>query len=129
MKKKDFVTLMMSVVGGILFALGMCMALLPEWNAMTQGVVIGAVGLVVLLVMLLVRRKMDGKPAIVFSGKAIATTLFGIFSTVVFGIGMCMTMVWNMMIPGIAVGIVGILLLLCLDDIVVQIRFFRRFRF
>ena len=114
MKKKDFVTLMMSVVGGILFALGMCMALLPEWNAMTQGVVIGIVGLVVLLVMLLVRRKMDGKPAIVFSGKAIATTLFGIFSTVVFGIGMCMTMVWNMMIPGIAVGIVGILLLLCL---------------
>ncbi len=114
MKKKDFVTLMMSVVGGILFALGMCMALLPEWNAMTQGVVIGTVGLVVLLVMLLVRRKMDGKPAIVFSGKAIATTLFGIFSTVVFGIGMCMTMVWNMMIPGIAVGIVGIILLLCL---------------
>lgn len=114
MKKKDFVTLMMSVVGGILFALGMCMALLPAWNAMTQGVVIGAVGLVVLLVMLLVRRKMDGKPAIVFSGKAIATTLFGIFSTVVFGAGMCMTMVWNMMIPGIAVGIVGIILLLCL---------------
>ena len=114
MKKKDFVTLMMSVVGGILFALGMCMALLPEWNAMTQGVVIGAVGLVVLLVMLLVRRKMDGKPAIVFSGKAIATTLFGIISTVVFGVGMCMTMVWNMMIPGIAVGIVGIILLLCL---------------
>ena len=114
MKKKDFVTLMMSVVGGILFALGMCMALLPEWNAMTQGVVIGAVGLVVLLVMLLVRRKMDGKPAIVFSGKAIATTLFGILSTVVFGVGMCMTMVWNMMIPGIAVGIVGIILLLCL---------------
>lgn len=117
MKKKDFVTLMMSVVGGILFALGMCMALLPEWNAMTQGVVIGAVGLAVLLVMLLVRRKMDGKPAIVFSGKAIATTLFGIFSTVVFGIGMCMTMVWNMMIPGIAVGIVGIILLLCLIPI------------
>ena len=114
MNKKDFVTLIMSVVGGILFALGMCMVLLPEWNAMTQGVVIGAVGLVVLLVMLLVRRKMDGKPAIVFSGKAIATTLFGIFSTVVFGIGMCMTMVWNMMIPGIAVGIVGIILLLCL---------------
>ena len=28
MKKKDFVTLIMSTVGGILFALGMCMALL-----------------------------------------------------------------------------------------------------
>ena len=117
MKKKDFVTLIMSVVGGILFALGMCMALLPEWGAMTQGVVMGAVGLVVLLAMLLVRRKMDGKPAIIFNGKAIATTLFGVLATVVFGVGMCMTMVWNMMVPGIVVGIVGIILLICLIPI------------
>lgn len=117
MKKKDFVTLIMSVIGGILFALGMCMALLPEWGAMTQGVVMGVVGLVVLLTMLLVRRKMDGKPVIVFNGKAIATTLFGVFATAVFGVGMCMTMVWNMMVPGIAVGIVGIVLLLCLIPI------------
>ena len=117
MKKKDFVSLILSVVGGILFALGMCMALLPEWGAMTQGIVMGAVGLVVLLAMLLVRRKMDGKPAIVFNGKAIATTLFGVLAAVVFGIGMCMTMVWNMMVPGIIVGIVGIVLLLCLIPI------------
>ena len=117
MKKKDFVTLIMSVIGGILFALGMCMALLPEWGAMTQGIVMGAVGLVVLLVMLLVRRKMDGKPAIVFNGKAIATTLFGILATVVFGVGMGMTMIWNMMVPGIIVGIVGIVLLICLIPI------------
>ena len=117
MKKKDFVTLIMSVVGGILFALGMCMALLPEWGAMTQGVVMGAVGVVVLLAMLLVRRKMDGKPAIVFNGKAIAATLFGVLATVVFGVGMCMTMIWNMMVPGIIVGIVGIVLLICLIPI------------
>lgn len=117
MKKKDFVTLLLSTVGGILFALGMCMALLPEWGAMTQGIVIGIVGLVVLTVMLLVRRKMDGKPAIVFNGKAIATTLFGVFATVVFGVGMCMVMVWEMMVPGIIVGIVGIILLLCLIPI------------
>ena len=117
MRKKDFVTLIMSTIGGILFALGMCMALLPEWDAMTQGIVMGAVGLVVLLSMLLVRRKMDGKPALVFNGKAIATTLFGVLAAVVFGIGMCMTMVWNMMVPGIIVSIVGIVLLLCLIPI------------
>ena len=117
MKKKDFVTLIMSVIGGILFALGMCMALLPEWGAMKQGVVMGAVGLAVLVAMLLVRRKMDGKPAIVFNGKAIATTLFGVLAAVVFGVGMCMTMVWNMMVPGIIVGIVGIVLLICLIPI------------
>ena len=48
MKKKDFVTLIMSTVGGILFALGMCMALIPEWGAMRPGIVVGAVGAVVL---------------------------------------------------------------------------------
>ncbi len=117
MKKKDFVTMLMSVVGGILFALGMCMALIPEWGAMTQGIVVGAVGLVVLLAMVITRRKMDNKPAIVFNGKAIATTLYGIFATTVFGAGMCMVMVWNMMLWGIVVGSIGLILLLCLVPI------------
>lgn len=118
MKKKDFVTLILSTVGGILFALGMCMALLPEWGAMTQGVIIGVVGAVILLVMVLVRRKMDGKPAIVFNGKAIGTTLLGVFGAIVLGVGMCMVMVWEMMVPGIIVGIVGIVLLLCLIPVI-----------
>lgn len=118
MKKKDFVTLIMSTVGGILFALGMCMALLPEWGALKQGVVIGVFGMVVLLAMVLVRRKMDGKPAIVFNGKAIGTTLLGILGAIVLGVGMCMTMIWDMLVPGIIVGIVGIVLLLCLIPVV-----------
>ena len=118
MKKKDFVTLILSTIGGILFALGMCMALLPEWGAMRQGIVIGVVGAVVLLAMVPVRRRMDGKPAIVFNGKAIGTTLLGIAGAIVLGVGMCMTMIWNMMVPGIAVGIVGIVLLLCLIPVI-----------
>lgn len=118
MKKKDFVTMIMSTVGGILFALGMCMALLPEWGAMTQGIVIGVVGAVVLLAMVLVRRKMDGKPAIVFNGKAIGTTLLGVAGAIILGVGMCMVMVWEMMAPGIIVGIVGIVVLLCLIPVI-----------
>lgn len=118
MKKKDFITLILSTVGGILFALGMCMALLTEWNAMTPGIVIGIVGAVILLIMVLVRRKMDGKPAIVFSGKAIGTTLLGVAGAIVLGVGMCMTMVWGMMVPGIVVGLVGIVALLCLIPII-----------
>ena len=114
MKKKDFVTFILSTIGGIIFGLGMCMALLPEWHAMTQGIVIGVVGLVVLLIMVLVRRKMDGKPAIVINGKAIGITFFGVVSTIIFGVGMCMTMIWNMMVPGIVVGMIGIVALLCL---------------
>lgn len=118
MKKKNFVTLIMSTVGGILFALGMCMALLPEWGVLNQGILIGVVGAVILLGMLLVRRKMDGKPAIVFNARAIGTTLLGVIGAIVLGVGMCMTMIWNMMISGIIVGIVGIVLLLCLIPIV-----------
>lgn len=118
MKKKDFVTLILSTIGGILFTLGMCMALLPEWGVLNQGIVIGAIGLVVLLAMFLVRRKMDGKPAIVFNARAIGITLLGVIGAIVLGVGMCMTMIWNMMVPGIIVGIVGIVLLLCLIPVV-----------
>lgn len=118
MKKKDFVTLIMSTVGGILFALGMCMALIPEWGAMRPEIVVGAVGAVVLLAMVLVRRKMSGKPAIVFNGKAIGITLLGVAGAIILGVGMCMTMIWGMMVPGIIVGIVGIVALLCLIPVV-----------
>lgn len=118
MKKKNFVTLIMSTVGGILFALGMCMGLLPEWGALKQGIVIGVIGVLILLAMVLVRRKMDGKPAIVLNGKAIGTTLLGIAGAIALGVGMCMTMIWNMLVPGIIVGIVGIVLLLCLIPVI-----------
>lgn len=116
MSKKNFVTLLLSTVGGILFAIGMCMALLPEWNAFTPGVVMGVIGAVVLLIMVMARRKMSGKSVFIkLSGKTIGTIVLSIVGVLVFGVGMCMTMVWEgLMIPGIIVGIVGIVLLICL---------------
>jgi len=117
MKKVNFISLIMGTIGGILFAIGMCMGLLPEWGAFTQGIVIGCVGLVVLIAMLIVRRKMEGKPAIQLSGKAVGTVLLGIVGALALGVGMCMVMVWDMMIFGIIVGIVGIVLLLALIPI------------
>lgn len=114
MKKKNFVSLVMGTVGGILFALGMCMCMLPQWNAFTQGVVVSAVGAVILLAMLVVRRKMEGKPAVRLNGKAVATVLLGVVGALVLGVGMCMVMVWNMLMWGIVVGIVCIVLLICL---------------
>lgn len=116
MSKKNFVTLLLSTVGGILFAIGMCMALLPEWNAFTPGVVMGVIGVFVLMIMVMARRKMSGKSVFVkLSGKTIGTIVLSIVGVLVFGVGMCMTMVWEgLMIPGIIVGIVGIVLLICL---------------
>lgn len=119
MSKKNFVTLILSTVGGILFAIGMCMSLLPEWNAFAQGVVIAAVGAVILLIMVIVRRKMEGKPVIVkLSGKTIGSILLGIVGALALGVGMCMVMVWEMLIQGILVGVVGIVLLLCLIPLI-----------
>jgi len=113
MKRENFVTLVLSTVGGLLFALGMCMALLPEWDAFLPGVVCGAIGAAILLVMLAVRRRMLGKEPVKISGKTVGIILYTVFSTLVFGAGLCMTMVWEgLLIWGIAVGIVGIVLLL-----------------
>lgn len=115
MTKKNFITLILSTVGGILFALGMCMTMLPEWNAFTQGIVVGCVGLAVLVVMLLVRRKMEGKSIIVkLTARTVGTILISIAGAAALGIGMCMVMVWNNLVLGVVLGTVGILLLLCL---------------
>lgn len=115
MKKKNFVSLILSTVGGLLFALGMCMALIPEWNTFNQGIAVGAAGAVILIAMLIVRRIMEGKKAINLNGKAVGAVLIGVAGALLLGLGMCMTMVWeSLFIPGIAVGIVGIVVLLCL---------------
>ena len=114
MKKSTFVSMILGTIGGILFALGMCMALIPEWNAFRPGVIMGALGIVVLFIMLLVWRKMENKEPIKLSGKTIGATLIGIIGALLLGVGMCLTMVWSHMVAGIAIGIVGIVVILCL---------------
>ena len=87
MKKKDFVTLILGTIGGILFALGMCMALLPAWGVFRQGVAVGAAGTLVLAAMLVVRRKMDGKPAILWNARTVGITLLGVVGALGLGLG------------------------------------------
>lgn len=114
MKKSTFVAMILGTIGGILFALGMCMALIPEWNAFRPGVIMGVIGAVVLLIMVLVWRRMENKEPIKLSGKTIGATLIGIVGALLLGVGMCLTMVWSHMVAGIVIGIVGIVVLLCL---------------
>lgn len=114
MKKSNFVALILGTISMVFFALGMCMATLPEWNAFRPGVITGCVGLAFALITVMVWRKMENKAPIKITGKAIGTIFLGIIGALTFGVGMCMTMVWNIMIPGIIVGLVGIILLLCL---------------
>lgn len=87
-----------------MFALGMCMALIPEWNAFRPGVFMGILGAVVLLAMVLVWRKMENKAPVRPSGKTIGAMLIGIAGALLLGVGMCLTMVWNNMVIGIMSG-------------------------
>ena len=114
MKKSTFVSIILGTVGGILFALGMCMALIPEWNAFKPGVIMGVIGALVLLIMVLVWRKMENKALVKPSGKTIAAVLIGIIGALLLGVGMCLTMVWSHMVAGIVIGMVGIVVLLSL---------------
>lgn len=114
MKKSTFVAMILGTVGGILFALGMCMTLITEWNAFKPGVIMGVIGVIVLLVMVLVWRKMEHKAPIRVSGKTIGASLIGIIGALLLGVGMCLTMVWSHMVVGILIGVAGIVVLLCL---------------
>ncbi len=117
MKKSSFLALVLGVISGMLFAIGMCMALLPEWNAFEQGIVLGCVGLVLGLITIFVWRKMEKKAPIHISGKAVLTIIVGIVGALLLGVGMCFVMVWNKLVVGIIVGIVGIVSLLSLIPI------------
>lgn len=117
MKKSSFVALILGTVSSVLFALGMCMALIPEWNSFQPGVIFSCVGLLLGLITYLVWRKMTHKAPIHISNKAILTAMVAISGTLLLGIGMCFSMVWGKMAIGIGIGLIGIVVLLSLIPI------------
>ncbi len=114
MKKSSFVALIMGTVSGVFFALGMCMALLPEWGMRNQGIVSGVIGLLLMMITVVIWRKMEGKAPIKISGKTIGATLLGVFGALLLGVGMCLSMVFAKMFLGIVIGVIGIVVLLML---------------
>ena len=118
MKKSSFTALVLGTVSGIMFALGMCMALLPQWDAFLQGVILGGIGLVLGLITVIVWRKMEKKLLLHISPKTILCTVVGIVGALLLGVGMCFCMVWAKMVLGIIIGTIGIIVLLCLIPLI-----------
>lgn len=114
MKKSNFIALIMGTVSMVLFALGMCMALLPEWNTFKEGVVFGIVGIVLGVITYIVWCKMANKKMPKLNGRTIFRTTYVIIASLVFGTGMCMCMVWQQFVWGTIVGLIGIIMLLAL---------------
>lgn len=122
MKKSSFVAMLMGTISGVLFALGMCMALIPEWEAFQPGIIFGCVGLLLGLITLIVWRKMEHKQPIQISGKTILTIIVGVIGALALGVGMCFCMVWGKMVIGVVIGLVGIVILLSLIPLIKGIK-------
>ena len=114
MNKNHFITLVVCVVAGLIFSLGMCMCLLPEWDSFTLGVVLTSIGGVALAIMGIIALVKNNKNRTPINWKLVGKITYGVVSALILGLGMCMIMIWNLMLWGIIVGIVGIVMLLFL---------------
>ena len=122
MKKSNFVALLMGTISGVLFALGMCMALLPEWNAFWEGVIFGGVGMILGAITVLVWCKMENVKLPKMSGKNVFRTIYTIAALLILGAGMCLCLVWEMFIWGTLVGLLGIVMLIALIPMIKGIK-------
>lgn len=111
MKKKSFVLLVAFVLSGMIFALGMCMCLLPQWQAFEAGVVLTALGVAALLALALACWRMAGKPRARINWKMVGKIAYCVVAALTLGTGMAMIMAYEgLLVWGVAVGMVGLLL-------------------
>ena len=122
MKKSSFVALIMGTVSGVLFALGMCMALLLQWNAFTEGIIFGVIGIVLGIFTAIIWCKMENKKLPKMNGKNLFRVVYAVIAALVLGLGMCMCLVWEQIIWGTLVGLLGIIMLIALIPIIKGIK-------
>lgn len=118
MKKSSFVSMILGTVSGVLFALGMCMALIPEWNAFGEGIILGVCGILLGVITVFIWRKMENKAPIKFKAKNVFLALYSVAGAIILGIGMCFCMVWNKIVIGTLIGLLGIVMLLSLIPVI-----------
>ncbi len=122
MKKSSFVALLMGTVSGVLFALGMCMALLPEWNAFWEGVIFGLVGIVLGIITVLIWCKMENKKMPKLNGRNLFRVVYAVVAALILGAGMCLCLVWQQFVWGTLVGLMGIVMLIALIPMIKGIK-------
>lgn len=114
MKKETLLEIILGTIGGLIFALGMCMGLIPEWNMLKEGIIVGIIGFIILLCIIPVYRKSHpkNKEKKQLALGIIATWTIGIIGALVMGYGMSRVMVGEAtksdMIIGLITGIIGL---------------------
>lgn len=114
MKKETLLEIILGTIGGLVFAIGMCMCLLPEWNMFTTGVIISIIGFIILLCILPIYRKNHPKkPHGKINWGIVFTWIVGVIGSLIMGFGMSRIMVGEAtqadMIVGIITGVVGLM--------------------
>lgn len=115
MKKETLLEIIFGSIGGIVFAFGMCMCLIPEWDLFKVGVVTGIIGFVVLLCIIPIHRKAN--PRKIVKRKTdwglVLTWTVGVVGALIMGFGMSKVMVGTPekmdIIIGMVTGVVGLL--------------------
>ena len=122
MKKSNFMLLIISVIGVLMFGIGMCMSLIPEWHLYTLGIKVGIIGLIFLLIAFLTYRKIKYNTVIKITLKGMIRFVVTCLGVLALGIGMSFSMVFNQIFLGILIGIMGIVLLLSLIPLCVGLK-------
>lgn len=115
MKKETLLQIILGTIGGLVFAIGMCMCLLPEWNLFTQGVIVSIIGFIILLGIIPIYRKNHPKKKHgPINWEIVFTWLIGIFGSLIMEFGMSKIMVGEAssadMIVGLITGVVGLVI-------------------
>jgi len=115
MKKETLLEIILGTIGGLVFAIGMCMCLLPEWNMFTAGVVVAIIGFAILLCIIPVYRSSHPKKQHgPINWGIVLTWLIGVVGSLIMGFGMSKVMVGEAstsdLIVGIITGIVGLVI-------------------
>lgn len=115
MKKETLLEIILGTIGGLVFAIGMCMCLLPEWNLFTQGVVVAIIGFIILLCIIpIYRKEHPRKPHGPINWGIVLTFTVGVVGSLIMGFGMSKVMVGEAsnsdMLIGIITGVVGLII-------------------
>ena len=116
MKKETLLEIILGTIGGLTFAIGMCMCLIPEWNMLKPGVVVAAVGFLILLCIIPVYRKehpkKENKKPVDWG--IVATWTIGVVGSLIMGFGMSKILVGDAstsdMVVGLITGVVGLVI-------------------
>lgn len=115
MKKDTLLEIILGTIGGLVFAIGMCMTLIPEWNLFNLGVVITVIGFILLLCIIPVYRSTHPKKQHTpINWGIVFTWIIGVVGALIMGFGMSKVMIdapsQSEFILGIVVGIIGLLI-------------------